>query len=184
MTLVKGAREARSRAKARPARLCQSRGKSPTTIHDIEEQHLWPVVLLHNHDSSWTAEETREVEQCVLTLADALTHHGHPVEVVPTRQDVAGPMRRFDPRERIVLNWCEGIAALASRMARSCRILTNCMNEWIRLPKPTITARWRAASSTSPRAGGRWPCDDGHTAVTLAVRLRSRRSLAQVACEG
>ena len=80
-----------------------------TTTRHIEEQHLWPVVLLHNHDSSWTAEEAREVDQCVMTLADALTHHGHPVEVVPTRQDVAGPMRRFDPRDRIVLNWCEGI---------------------------------------------------------------------------
>ncbi len=120
MTLIKSSGEARTGAKTRSAARAkrsrvtrdfarQARGKSMTTARHVEEQHLWPVVLLHNYDSSWTAEEAQEVEQCVMTLADALTRHGHPVELAPVRDDVAGPMRRFDPREQIVLNWCEGI---------------------------------------------------------------------------
>ena len=80
-----------------------------TTTHHIEEQHLWPVVLLYNLDSSWEADDVREAEQYVTTMADALTHHGHPVELAPVRNDVAAPLQRFDPRERIVFNWCEGI---------------------------------------------------------------------------
>jgi len=75
----------------------------------IEEHQLWPVVLLYNQDSSWTAEESQEAEQYVMTMADALGRHGHLVEPILIRKDLAGPLKRFDPRERIVFNWCEGI---------------------------------------------------------------------------
>jgi len=89
-----------------------------TVAPRIEEQQLWPVVLLYNQDSSWTAEESQEAEQYVVTMADALARHGHPVEPVPIRQDVAGPLGRFDPHERIVFNWCEGIDGLPNAYDR------------------------------------------------------------------
>ncbi len=79
------------------------------TVTGSGEQPLWPVVLLYNVDSTWTATESQEAEQYIMTMADALARHGHAVEPVPVRQDVAGPLQRFDPCERIVFNWCEGI---------------------------------------------------------------------------
>jgi D-alanine-D-alanine ligase len=89
-----------------------------TVAPRIEEQQPWPVVLLYNQDSSWTAEESQEAEQYVTTMADALARHGHPVEPVSIRQDVAGPLGRFDPHERIVFNWCEGIDGLPNAYDR------------------------------------------------------------------
>ena len=117
MTFIQTLGEAKTRAKARPdARV--TRGKPMTATHHMEEQRLWPVVLLHNYDLTWTADELAESDQCVTIMTDALVRHGHPVEVVPIRQDVAGPMRRFDPRERIVLNWCEGIEGISNSFDR------------------------------------------------------------------
>ena len=122
MTLIKGAREARSRAKARPVTSVQrgrlTREKSMTTTRHIEEQHLWPVVLLYNQDLTWTAEEIAEAEQCVVTMADALARHGHPVEPVPIRRDVAEPMKHFDPSEQVVFNWCEGVEGVPNSYDR------------------------------------------------------------------
>jgi len=83
-----------------------------------EENHLWPIVLLHNLDSSWTTEEVQEAEHYVETMADALARHGHPVEMVLIRQDVVGPLERFDPRKRIVFNWCEGIDGIPNSFDR------------------------------------------------------------------
>jgi D-alanine-D-alanine ligase len=117
MTLIKSAGKARMRAKARPAARV-TRGKPMTATHHIEEQHPWPVVLLYNQDSSWSPEDSTEAEQCVVTMADALARHGHSVEPVPVRRDVAGPLKCFDPRERIVFNWCEGLDGLPNSYDR------------------------------------------------------------------
>jgi len=76
------------------------------------DEKLWPVVLLYNQDSSWTPEESREAEQYVMTMADALVRHGHRVELVPVRRDIAGPLERFDPCKQIVFNWCESLDGL------------------------------------------------------------------------
>ena len=81
----------------------------PSTYPSIEAETLWPVVLLYNVDSSWTADEVKEAEQCLSTMADALALHGHPVELAQVRRDVAGPLSHFDPREQVVFNWCEGL---------------------------------------------------------------------------
>ena len=81
----------------------------PSTYPPVEEETLWPVVLLYNVDSSWTFDEVREAEQYLTTMVDALAHHGHPVELAQVRHDVARPLCHFDPREQIVFNWCEGL---------------------------------------------------------------------------
>ena len=80
-----------------------------TSTHPVEEQILWPVVILHNVDSSWTEAEVQEAEGYLTTMANALADHGHPVDLAQVRRDVAGPLVRYDPREHIVFNWCEGI---------------------------------------------------------------------------
>lgn len=89
-----------------------------TQTHHIAGQHLWPVVLLYNQDSSWAADEAREAEQYVTTMADALARHGHTVEPVPVRRDVSGMVKHFNPREWIVFNWCEGIEGVSNSYDR------------------------------------------------------------------
>jgi len=74
-----------------------------------EEQVLWPVVILYNMDSSWNAQDVKEAEAYLMTMADDLARHGHPVELALVRRDVAEPLERFDPREHIIFNWCEGL---------------------------------------------------------------------------
>jgi len=80
-----------------------------TSAHSGEDQVLWPVVILYNVDSSWTDAEVIEAEQYLATMANALTEHGHPVELAQVRRNVAEPLKQFDPREHIVFNWCEGV---------------------------------------------------------------------------
>ena len=80
-----------------------------TSTHVVEEQTLWPVVILYNVDSSWMEDDVKECDDYLMTMANALTEHGHPVELAQVRRDVVGPLQSFDPREYIVFNWCEGI---------------------------------------------------------------------------
>ena len=89
-----------------------------TIEYSAEEQKPWPVALLYNQDSSWSPEDSAEAEQCVVTMAVALARHGHSVEPVPVRRDVAGPLKCFDPREQIVFNWCEGLDGLPNSYDR------------------------------------------------------------------
>jgi len=67
-----------------------------------------PVILLHNMNPDWTPEESREAEQDVSTLGDALKRLGHQVELVAVEDGrLAGRLESYDPRDHIVFNWCE-----------------------------------------------------------------------------
>ena len=90
----------------------------PSTYTVVEEETLWPVVLLYNVDSSWTADEVKEAEQYLSTMANALAHHGHPVELAQVRHDVAGTLGHLDPREQVVFNWCEGLDGMPNAYDR------------------------------------------------------------------
>jgi D-alanine-D-alanine ligase len=89
-----------------------------TVSYSAEDQRPWPIALLYNRDSSWSPEDSAEAEHCVMTMAEALARHGHSVVPVPVRRDVAGPLKSFDPRERIVFNWCEGLDGLPNSYDR------------------------------------------------------------------
>ncbi len=80
---------------------------SETTRRDL------PVLLLHNMDPAWTAEESREAEKDIAALGDAMKALGHPVELLPVEDahlDIR--LRAHDPRENIVFNWCEELPGL------------------------------------------------------------------------
>ena len=79
------------------------------SAHPAEEQTQWPAVILYNVESSWTEDEARECDVYLRTMADGLARQGHPVDLAPVRLDVAEPLSRFDPREHVIFNWCEGI---------------------------------------------------------------------------
>ena len=67
-----------------------------------------PVLLLHNMSPDWTPEESREAEQDVSMLGDALAGLGHQVELLAVEDErLAGRLESYDPRDHIVFNWCE-----------------------------------------------------------------------------
>jgi D-alanine-D-alanine ligase len=73
-----------------------------------ESRRDLPVLLIHNLSPIWTPEETREAEQDVSTLADALKGLGHQVELLAVGDACLGArLESYDPRQHIVFNWCE-----------------------------------------------------------------------------
>jgi D-alanine-D-alanine ligase len=83
-----------------------------------------PVLLLHNMDPSWTAEESRDALLDVTALGDAMTKLGHPVELLAIEDGfLAGRLRAFDPRDVVVFNWCEELPGLRRSEPEAAAIL-------------------------------------------------------------
>src|SRR5512139_3497204 len=70
------------------------------------------VILLHNHDNSWTPEELIENEQNRQLARGALRKFGYEVTDVKVYDSVTEALcaRHLDPREWIVFNWWDGYA--------------------------------------------------------------------------
>ncbi|CAG0936274.1 D-alanine-D-alanine ligase [Thermoflexales bacterium] len=70
------------------------------------------ILLLHNHDNSWTPQALIEAEQNRQLVLEALHKFGYEVMDVKVYDSVTEALcpRQLDPREWIVFNWCEGYA--------------------------------------------------------------------------
>jgi D-alanine-D-alanine ligase len=70
------------------------------------------VILLHNHDNTWTPEDLVEVAEDNRLVLDALRAAGYEVTDAKVYHSVAQALRdkHCDPREWTVFNWCEGYA--------------------------------------------------------------------------
>jgi D-alanine-D-alanine ligase len=70
------------------------------------------VVLLHNHDNTWTPADLVEVAEDNRLVMEALRAHGHEVIEAKVYHSVEHALRKTDcnPREWIIFNWCEGYA--------------------------------------------------------------------------
>ena len=70
------------------------------------------VLLLCNHDNSWTPQDIAETEIDRQRAVQALRSFGYETQDVKVYQSVAEALRplRLDPREWLVFNWCEGYA--------------------------------------------------------------------------
>ena len=70
------------------------------------------VILLHNHDNSWTPADLLEVEQDHRRALGALQASSYDVVSVKVYDSVAAALQatQCNPREWIVFNWCEGYA--------------------------------------------------------------------------
>jgi D-alanine-D-alanine ligase len=70
------------------------------------------VLLLCNHDNSWTPEDVIETdldEQRALQALRLFGYESHKVKVYHSVAEALRPLR-LDPREWLVFNWCEGYA--------------------------------------------------------------------------
>ncbi|CAG0936272.1 D-alanine-D-alanine ligase [Thermoflexales bacterium] len=70
------------------------------------------VILLHNHDNTWTPADLIEVAEDNRLVMEALRAQGHEVTDVKVYHSVEHALREKNctPREWIVFNWCEGYA--------------------------------------------------------------------------
>ncbi len=70
------------------------------------------IILLHNHDNTWTPADLIEVAEDNRIVIEALRSRGHEVTDVKVYHSVAQALQdgQLSPREWIVFNWCEGYA--------------------------------------------------------------------------
>jgi D-alanine-D-alanine ligase len=89
-----------------------------------EDRTDLPVLLLHNLDLSWSAQEQAEAAKEACKLEAALQEVGHPVTGVTVVEPHLAPrLREFDPKEYVVFNWCEGLPGIPRSEARVARTL-------------------------------------------------------------
>jgi len=70
------------------------------------------IILLHNHDNTWTPADLIEVAEDNRIVIDALRSRGHEVTDVKVYHSVEQALRekQLSPRDWLVFNWCEGYA--------------------------------------------------------------------------
>jgi D-alanine-D-alanine ligase len=74
-----------------------------------------PVLLLHNIDRSWPHEDIDEALHDVTELESSLRDIGHPVTTVTVSdKELDESLRRSDPSQCIVLNWCEELPGISN----------------------------------------------------------------------
>ena len=92
----------------------------PVNIHP---QDL-PVLLLHNVDPAWTADERSASIDATEQLASALKNVGHPVTPLAVLDtDIAAVLSPYDPDDAVVFNWCEEIPGIPHSEARVAEII-------------------------------------------------------------
>lgn len=87
--------------------------------HKISPRDL-PVLLVYNVDPSWAAPDQAEVTRETERLGTAMQTLGHPVRLVPlTSPDVARALAPHDPRDSVLLNWCEELPGVPHSEAKA-----------------------------------------------------------------
>jgi D-alanine-D-alanine ligase len=134
-----------------------------------------PILLLHNLDPAWPSEDRDIVVAETDRLASALRALGHPLAVVAVYDaDLVACLKKYDPREWIVLNWCEELPGMPHSDALAAHILetrgftyTGPTPELLRLSwdkawmkdlldrRRLPTPRWRICRSSE---AGDWRC--------------------------
>jgi D-alanine-D-alanine ligase len=67
------------------------------------------AVILYTILSDWTPDDTMVSEEAISRMQRGLSAAGLESVPVAIRRDVAGPLRKFDPAEHVIFNWCEGL---------------------------------------------------------------------------
>ena len=67
------------------------------------------VVILNSTFSDWTPDDTALSEECLTRMKRSLSVVGLNADIVQIKRDIAGPLKKYDPRDTVIFNWCEGI---------------------------------------------------------------------------
>ncbi|HRE27925.1 MAG TPA: hypothetical protein PK954_14895, partial [Anaerolineales bacterium] len=67
------------------------------------------VVILNSVFSDWTADDTALSEECLTRMKRSLSVVGLDADIVQIKRDIASPLKKYDPRETVIFNWCEGL---------------------------------------------------------------------------
>jgi D-alanine-D-alanine ligase len=106
-----------------------------------------PVLLLHNIDTSWEAEETACTVDSVNKMKFALMQEGHPVVDVPVKStDLVKILKRFRPEEHIVLNWCEELPGIPRSDAEVVRQLEKMKFSYTGSTAEVLSMSWNKAA--------------------------------------
>jgi D-alanine-D-alanine ligase len=89
-----------------------------------QDRHDLPVLLLHNLDPEWDPADLREARHYVTTAQRALSAVGHAVTSVAVRHaDLRKVLRKWNPADYVVLNWCEELPGIPKSDVQVAKIL-------------------------------------------------------------
>jgi D-alanine-D-alanine ligase len=102
-----------------------------------------PVLLLHNLDRSWPADEVVQTLREVALLESAIREEGHPVLNVPVRDtNLRSILSAYNPDEYVVLNWCEDLPGLAHSDALVAQTLESLHFSYTGSPPSVLALSW------------------------------------------
>ena len=80
-----------------------------------------PILMFFNLDLiEWTKKDQKDVHKLVQTLKEAMVKIGHTVIPVQLSDaNISGALKKFDPDDYIVFNWCEGIPGIPHSFAKA-----------------------------------------------------------------
>lgn len=85
------------------------RSQRRTLVQDAPKTREYQAVILNSVFSDWTQDDTVLSEECLTRMKRGLSVVGVEATVVQIRRDIAGGLKKFDPRDTVVFNWCEGL---------------------------------------------------------------------------
>ncbi len=105
------------------------------------------VVVVHNLDPSWEADDTAAVLDTVQQLVSALNAEGHQVFEAPvTNLDLAAALAPYDPCRHIVFNWCEELPGLPHSDAQAAAVLERLGYAYTGSPPDVLSLSWDKAA--------------------------------------
>lgn len=75
----------------------------------VKTERTFQALILYSVLSDWTADDTIVSQEAVDRMRRGLSAIGIQATPVVIRLDIAGPLKKFDPNEYVIFNWCEGL---------------------------------------------------------------------------
>ncbi|MCX8043575.1 MAG: hypothetical protein N3B18_05540 [Desulfobacterota bacterium] len=106
-----------------------------------------PVLLLHNIDNGWDHEEIETAYREIGLIESSLKQEGHPLtSVAVENSDLEGYLKKFDPGEHVVLNWCESLPGVPRSEAIVAQTLESFSFAYTGSPPDILRACWDKCS--------------------------------------
>src|SRR6185436_14393679 len=75
----------------------------------VKTERKFQALILYSVLSDWTPDDTIVSQEAVDRMRRGLGGLGIEATPVIIRLDIAGPLKKFDPNECVIFNWCEGL---------------------------------------------------------------------------